>query len=126
MVLYLTGLGVVFFCLLWILVGIWEWSVPKGLEKKIINWKKKKYHSQGILHFETEKPITEQEHFIYSLKQLMPKLERELGLPVHVEIELNHQDTSFSDEEIRYISCVTRAFSEFTWRINKRPCREGD
>jgi hypothetical protein len=126
MKLYLTGLGVVFASLLWIFVDFWEWSVPKVLEEKIVEWKKKWQDSQGVLRFVIEEPILDQEHFMYSLKGMLPRLERELEVPLHVEVEVNHQDIVLSDEEVRYINCLTRAFSEFTWNIKDRVKYEAD
>lgn len=116
--LQLTGLGAVV-ALLWILTDSWEWAIPAELEGKIQDWKKKWYLSQGIVRFVTKNSIFEREQLAYSIRHLLPKLELEFGIPVHVEIEIDGQDGFFSEEEIRYITCLNRAFSEFTWHISE-------
>ncbi len=116
--LQLTGLGAVV-AMLWILADSWEWAIPTALEEKIQAWKKKWYLSQAIVRFVIKSSILEQEQLAYSIRRLLPKLELEFGVPVHVEIEIEGQSSSFSDEETRYITCLNRAFSEFTWHISE-------
>jgi len=115
----LTGLGAIL-ALLWVLSDSWEWSIPEAFEGKIQDWKKKWYISQAIVRFVIRSSVFEQEQFAYSIRHLLPKLEREFGAPVHVEIEIEGQDIALSVEEMRYISCLTRSFSEFTWHISER------
>lgn len=115
----LTGLGAVL-ALLWILSDSWEWSITEALEGRIQDWKKRWYNSQAIVRFVIRSSIFEQEQFVYSIRRLLPKLEGEFGGPVYVEIEIDGQDIDLSEEEIRYISCLTRSFSEFTWQISQQ------
>lgn len=116
---HLTGLGVVL-ALLWVLTDSWEWSIPEALKGKIQDWKRKYYLSQVIVRFVIRSSIFEQEQFAYFIKHLLPKLELEFGAPVHVEIEIKEQDIELSEEEVRYITCLTRSFSEFTWNVSQR------
>lgn len=115
----LTGLGAVL-ALLWMLSDSWEWAIPEALEGKIQDWKKKWYNSQAIVRFAIRSSIFEQEQFAYSIRRLLPKLEQEFGAPVHVEVEIEGQVSAVSEEEIRYIRCLTRTFSEFTWHISEQ------
>lgn len=124
MSVHLTGLGAVL-TLLWI-ISDWEWSIPEAFEGKIQDWKKKWYLSQAIVRFIIWSSIFEQEQFAYSLRHVLPKLEREFGVPIHVEIEIGGQNSTFSEEEIRYITRLTRSFSDFTWHINERVEYEGE
>lgn len=117
--LQLTGLGAVV-ALLWILTDSWEWAIPTVLEGKILDWKKKWYLSQALVRFVVKSSILEQEALAYSIRSLLPKLEREFGVPVHVEIEIEGQDSSFAEEELRHITCLNRTFSEFTWHISEK------
>ena len=116
---HLTGLGAIL-ALLWILSDYWEWSIPEALEGKIQDWKKKWYNSQAIVRFAIRSSIFEQEQFAYSIRHLLPKIEQEFGVPVHIEVEIDGQESAVSEEEIRYIDCLTRSFSEFTWYISEQ------
>lgn len=120
MVVCYTGLGILLISLLWILSDFWEWTVPEGIGERINDLKKKWYLSQIIVRFVNNNSIPEQEQFAYSLRQILPKIERELGAPVHVEVEMGRQDIALSEEEMRYLTCLSRSFAEFTWHRNDR------
>lgn len=117
--IYLTGLGAIL-ALLWILSDSWEWTIPEDLEGKIQDWKKKWYNSQAIVRFVIRSSIFEQGQFADSIRCLLPKLEQEFGVPVHVEVEIDGQGSVISEEEIRYTGCLARCFSEFTWHISEQ------
>jgi hypothetical protein len=118
--IYLTAVGAVLASLLWIFADLWEWAIPKALEEKIHNWKKRLYHSQVIVRLVNKDSISEHEKYAYSLRHIVSKIERELGVPVHVEVEMDRQDIVLTEEEMRYISCLSRSFSEFTWYVREQ------
>lgn len=119
----LTGLGALV-ALLWVLAGYWELTVPEVLGERITDWKRKHYKSQITVKFIKEESIYMQEQFAFSLRRFLRDMEREMGIPVHCEIELWGED-GLSEEELRYIQCLNRSFSEFTWRIQE-PEIQGD
>ena len=115
----LTGLGALV-ALLWILVDHWEWSVPEGVGSKLTDWKRNYYTSQITVKFTSQEALYKQEQFAFSLKRFLKEMEREIGMPVHCEIELcGEEGNGFSEEELRYVKCLNQAFSEFTWHIQE-------
>lgn len=139
--LWPTILGVVLTSTLWGMSGQWEWTVPKSVERKIIDWKRKWYWSQINIRMISNGPIEDLEQFAWSLKTSLPKLQRELGVPVRLEIEWKEpeslavlaeygmEDTSDYIQEVRqqlegkgdgegndlYFSCLSRCFPELFW-----------
>lgn len=115
----LTGLGALV-ALLWILADYWEWSVPVGIGDKITDWKRKCYKSQITVKFTNQESLYKQEQFAFSLKRFLKDMEREMGIPVHCEIELcGESGEEFSEEELRYVKCLNQSFSGFTWRVQE-------
>lgn len=112
---YYTGLGVVLISLLWSWSGSWEWNIPWVLEEKVNSTKMKWYSSQLIVRFVRQSSISEQEEFAHSLRFILPKVERKLGVPIHAEVEVAHEKIALSEEEMRYLHCLSRSFSEFSW-----------
>lgn len=113
-------LGVVLTGVLW-RVSVFEWSVPGGIEQKILRRKRKWYCSQIILRVLCKVPLEELEQFAWSLKKDLPRLQRELGMPIILEIEFPVLD---STEYIQmdtylmkdsYFSCLYRRFPELYW-----------
>ena len=85
-----------------------EWSVPGGIEQKIRGWKRKWYCSQIILRVLCKVPLEELEQFAWSLKKDLPRLQRELGMPIVLEIE-----SPVLMESTEY--CLYRRFPELYW-----------
>lgn len=99
-----TIFGVVLTGALWRSSGLGEWTVPRGFEDKILAWKKKWYWSQIILRVMSDVPVEELEQFAWSLGRELPKLEKELGVPLFVEIEWKGPLETSDPVE----SCLTR------------------
>lgn len=114
----LTGLGALV-ALLWILADYWEWSVPERVSSKLTDWKRKSYKSQITVKFMNQETIYKQEQFAFSLRRFLRDMEREMGMPVHCEIELYGEKGELSEEELRYVKCLNQAFSGFTWRVQE-------
>lgn len=96
-------LGVVLTSALWKIDGVWEWTVPEGIEQRILEWKRKWYWSQVIIRVMSDVPIEELEQFAWSLKEALPKLQKELGIPVALEIEWKVPELLADPAEI----CIT-------------------
>lgn len=118
MVISLTCLSA-FVSILWVFSGLWEWTVPRGMEERINHWQRKWVLSQGIVSFMGRDAFEEMERFCYSLKRRLIQLEREFQMPVHAEIQMECQET-LSDKEQRYFLCLERKFTGFTWHVAKR------
>ncbi|AGA70801.1 hypothetical protein Desdi_3415 [Desulfitobacterium dichloroeliminans LMG P-21439] len=114
----LTALGAIV-ALLWLLADYWEWTMPATTEKKIIDWKRSCYKSQIIVKFINQESIDQQERFAFSLRYFIRDMEREMGIPIHCEIELSGQENQLTAEELRHIQCLKQAFSSFTWRLQE-------
>ncbi|HVJ47997.1 hypothetical protein [Desulfitobacterium sp.] len=97
--------GVVLTGTLWGISGLWEWTVPERLEQRILEWKRKWYWSQVIIRVISDVPIEELEQFAWSIKSTIPKLQRELGIPVVLEIEWKAPELLIDPAEC----CLTNA-----------------
>lgn len=131
-------LGVLLISTLWGITGRWEWTVPQVIEQKIIQWKREWCYIPMIIRVTCTEPIEALEMFTWSLKSALPKLQRELGFPVRLEIEWKEpevaaalassgsskhkgriQNVENAGEEDQGISqefsCLNRRFPEITW-----------
>ncbi|NMA69630.1 MAG: hypothetical protein GX958_09455 [Desulfitobacterium sp.] len=114
----LTAMGALA-AFLWILAGTWEFSLPQGVEKKLINWRSNQYSSQIIIRFIAQESIFMQERFAFSLKGFLRDMQDQIGIPVHCEIKLIKEGEPPTEEELHYIRCLNRSFGDFTWRIQE-------
>lgn len=131
-------LGLLLTGTLWRVSGQWEWTIPKSAEQKIIEWKRKWYWPQIIIRVISNDSIEDLEQFAWSLKSFLPKLQRELGVPIHLEIEWKEpesvavlaeydmpdisdhvQKMQYGSDEVQEVrqqfSCLNRRFPEFFW-----------
>lgn len=114
-------LGFVLTGVLWRASG-YEWSVPAGIEQKILRWKREWHYSQIILRVFCQAPLEELEQFAWCLKRDLPRLQRELGMPIRLEIEspalmesTNYMQMDTYMNKDLYISCLYRRFPELYW-----------
>ncbi|WP_425805999.1 hypothetical protein ACHOLT_04270 [Desulfitobacterium sp. Sab5] len=120
-------IGVVLSGILWKLSGEFEWRVPEEAEQKVLMWKRKWYSSQIILRVICEVSLDELEQFVWSLKRDLPRIQRELGMPIVLEIESStlqesidclNMDT-YASRDV-YFSCIFLRFPELHWVNNAR------
>ena len=119
MEIYYTGVGTIIASVLWVFSGIWEWSVPKIIERKVNNLMKDTNYKNASFQLKGEKNFYEHEQFAYYIKNILPRLERDLGHLVHVEVQIDGNGGSFSNEEKRYFSCLSRLFTEYSWTMKE-------
>jgi len=112
-----TALGVVI-TLLWVLADSWEWSIPETLEEQLREWKRKWGDGQAEVSLPIKDSLINQEQFLSSIKSMLPRLERELGNPVHIAIDVSGDNRVLTEEEIRFLDCFLRSHSEYTWRFS--------
>lgn len=118
MELYFTGAGAVFASILWVFAGAWEWSVPKNTEEKLIRLREKFNYKNAFFQLKENKTIFDHEQFAYYIKALLPRLEKELKMPIHVEVQIENSRI-ITDLEKKYINCLTRVFPQFTWCLKE-------